>query len=463
MATAPLLGGMIAGPRAEFVSSAPINLEPVVFDGDNGVSEGQLRATAGTAPYATGPGVDRGGAVWNDTHYRVMGTKLVSVMPSGTVTELGDVGGTGPVKMDYGFDRLAIRSGNALWYWNGTALFQVTDPDLGPVKDLLWVDSYFMTTDGTSLVVTQLSDATAVDPLKYGSAEQDPDMITGIIKFREEVYALGRHTVQVFRNTGKTGFPFAVVEGATIPYGCVSATAKCLFAESFAFVGSAREEALGVYVASDGTAIKISNKALDDLLAAEADPTAIVLEARTYGDERRLFVHMEKATWVYFHKASRKAGSPIWCQAKSSGTYRLRNAVVVGGQIIVGDTDSSALGRLDETVQTHFGEVVEWQFDTVFLYNKGAGAILHEVELIGLPGTAPFGTQSAVFLSATQDGQTWGMERALTMAAAGQRNRRMRWRPHYRMRKMLGLRFRGFGAAVASFASLELEAEALAV
>src|SRR3546814_10891772 len=71
-------------------------------------------------------------------------------------------------------------------------------------------------------------------------------MITGLIKVRGEVYITGRHTIEVLANVGGNGFPFAVVDGATIPYGCVSPSAKCPFAESFASVGSARNEALGV-------------------------------------------------------------------------------------------------------------------------------------------------------------------------------------------------------------------------
>ncbi|MES2904010.1 MAG: packaged DNA stabilization protein [Pseudomonadota bacterium] len=337
MTSVPLLGGFMATADAEFVASLPVNLEPVVFDTPNGIAEGQFKAGAGTTALATGPGIDRGGIVYNNAHIRVMGTKLVQVSPSGVITELGDVGGSGPVTMDYGFDRLAIRSSTSLYYWNGASLVQVTDPDLGPVLDMIWTDGYFMTTDGTYIVVTELNDPTAIEPLKYGSAEEDPDMITGLVKFREEIYALGRHTVQVFQNVGGSDFPFAPDLGATIPYGCVSASAKCLFAESFAFVGSARNEALGVYVAGAGTAIKISDKAVDDKLAAESNATAIVCEARTYGDEMRLFVHLENETLVFFKKASDAAGRKIWTIAKSGGAYRLRNAVMCDGNFIVGD------------------------------------------------------------------------------------------------------------------------------
>jgi hypothetical protein len=103
--------------------------------------------------------------------------------------------------MDYSFDRLAIASGGRLYYWNGT-LTQVTDPDLGVVLDVVWVDGYFMTTDGESLVVTELSDPTQVNPLKYGSSEVDPDPVVALLKLRNEVYALNRNTIEVFDNVG---------------------------------------------------------------------------------------------------------------------------------------------------------------------------------------------------------------------------------------------------------------------
>jgi len=162
-------------------------------------------------------------------------------------------------------------------------------------------------------------------------------------------------------------------------------------------------------------------------------------------------------------KASRKAGSQIWGRLDSGPTgYRLRNAVLFNGSYIVGDTDSAALGVLDETKETHFGAIAEWQFDTVFVYNKAACAILQSAELVGLPGSAPFGDNSTMFLSCTLDGRTWGAEKPLAMGVTGNRTKRLQWRPRWRMRKMMGLRFRGYGAALASFSSLEISAVPLA-
>ncbi len=186
--------------------------------------------------------MDRGGILWNGVQYRVMGTMLVSVAQDGTITEIGDVGGEGPAGLDYGFDRLRIRSSETLWYYDGMDLLQVTDEDLGICVDMLWVDGYTMSTDGASVIVTELSDPFSVMPLKYGSAEADPDPITGLMRVEAsaEVHFIGRYTIQPARNIGGNGFPFATIRTAVIPYGCVSATAKTYFSTSYAFVGSAR-------------------------------------------------------------------------------------------------------------------------------------------------------------------------------------------------------------------------------
>ncbi len=456
----PLVSGITTDEQAEFRTSYPVNLE--IVPTNNKIAEAQFRAPSGAIPLTVGPGVDRGGHEWRGTLFRVMGTKLVAIFSGGGYSILGDVGEGGPVVFAEGFDRLGINSGDRLYYWDG-ALNQVTDPDLGPVFDLLWIDGYFMTTDGTSIVVTELNDPTSVEPLKYGSAEEDPDMVTGLIKVRDEPYWLGRYTIQVGRNVGGIGFPFATQKGASIPVGCVSPTTKCLFADSFAFVGSAREEALGVYVASDGGASRISTRWVDDELAKVADPTAIILENRTTRAERRLLVHLPDKTLVFLANASRTLEAPVWYVAQSSpgGRYRLRNATQAFGKTYVGDSDSAAIGILSDDVSTHFGEPVEWQFDAGPIYNAGKGFILKSAELVGLPGRAPSGEEPTMFMSMTKDGETFSVERGTSMGKRGERARRGIWRPRTKFEVWAGLRFRGLNAAMPGFAALEVDVEGL--
>lgn len=449
MVSIPLLGGMAANAQAEFVESVPVNLEPVAIDSK--ISTGQFRAPAGLIEHETGPGEDRGAIIWQGRHLRVMGIDLYEV----GVGSLGTVGGSGPVAMDYGFDRLGIASDEKLFYLDANGLTQVTDIDLGRVIDMIWIDGFFMTTDGSYIVVTQLSDPTSVAPLKYGSADEDPDMITGLIEVRGEVYVTGRHTIEVFQNVGGTGFPFSVITGATIPYGVVSPSAKCPFNESFAFVGSGRNEALGVYVAGAGTAVKISTRALDRALEAIPDPTVIEMESWSYLDEKRLLVHLPGETWVYLDGASRKSGERIWYRRTNCPRHAVENSGT--WYAAIGDE----IGKLSNAVSTILGDPVEWRFDTPFVYADSQGVILGAVELIGLPGRMPVDEEATAFFSFSTDGETWSRERMLRIGTAGQRRKRMQWRPNIEIPNYATLRFRGYDRSMPGFAKIECDVEAL--
>jgi len=460
----PLLSGVVSDGLAEFRTSYPLNLEPVAVP--NKIAAGQLRATAGVIPVATGPGIDRGGSDFHEMIYRVMGTRLVRLTRAGAITDLGDVGAGGPCSFAYSFDRLAIRSGSNLFYWNDVALTQVTDADLGPVNDVIWIDGYFMTTDGTNVVVTELSDPTAVQPLKYGSAEEDPDPVTGLIKLRNEAYVLGRHTIQVFRNIGGNGFPFVTVRGATIPVGCVGPLAKCPFGGSFAFVGSAENEALGVYLAGAGDASRISSRRIEDELAAVSDPTQIILENRTSRGEQRLFIHLPTKSLVFLSQASAALGEAVWYEAQSGvgKPYRPRFNVEGYGKVIVGDTETAQLGQLTDTVSTHYGETAQWRFDIGLVYNEARGGIVHAIELVGLPGRAPLSADhDTMWLSMTRDGESFSTERPLSMGASGETDLRMQWRPRTNFRNYIGFRFRGNNRQLPGFAACEAKLSPLAV
>jgi hypothetical protein len=215
MTQIPILSGIFTDNGPDFRTSYPVNFVPVPKA--NGISNGFLRPAEGIVGNGTGPGIDRGGINYNNVCYRVMGSKFVSVASNGAVTILGDVGNDNQyVTLDYSFEYIGIASNNNLFLWDIATgvLAQNTDPDLGIVLDTVWVDGYWMTTDGEFLVVTELGNPFAVNPLKYGSSEADPDPVVALLKLRNEVYALNRHTIEVFDNVGGDLFPFQRIEGA---------------------------------------------------------------------------------------------------------------------------------------------------------------------------------------------------------------------------------------------------------
>jgi hypothetical protein len=462
----PVLKGIIATEDVDFTVSLPINYEPVVQQ--TGISAGYLRAVPGiTQLVATGLGADRGAIEWNGVHYRVVGSKLISVTGV-TYTVLGDVGNNGlPVSMDFSFDLLAIASNQNLFYFDGATLTQVTDTDLGIVLDVMYLDGRFITTDGSYIVLTELNDPYSVDPNKYGSAEVSPDPIVGLNHIRGEMNAPGSGTIENFRNVGGAGFNYQRNPGALISKGLVGTHAFTYFLESFAFVGGAPNTASSVWIAGGGQAANISTPEIDAALAAltAAQLALVELEAREEKGEQRLILHLPDRSLVYVQQTSLASREPVWYEMRggvlNDQPYPLRHLVLTGGRW-VGGTSDGRIGYLDETVETIFGEERGWRFDTLFVYNESLGGIIRTLELVGLTGRAPFGAVPRVFFSYTKDGETWSVEKSIESGRFGERQKRVQIRPGWRFRNFVGLRMRGAGNGRQAWASLAADVEGLA-
>jgi hypothetical protein len=463
----PILSGIYADNTPEFRTAYPVNLVPVPKT--SGISNGFLRPGDGIVSNGTGPGIDRGGINWQGTCYRVMGTSLVTVANDGTVTVLGDVGGPvdAAVTFDYSFDSLAIASGGRLYYWDGT-LTQVTDADLGTVLDVVWVDGYFMTTDGEFLVVTELTDPTQVNPLKYGASEVDPDPVLALIKLRNEVYALNRNTIEVFDNVGGDLFPFARIDGAQIQKGVIGTHACCVYMERIAFLGGGRNEAPSIYIGASATAQKISTQEIDELLLTytEAQLAQVKLEARNDKSHQHLYIHLPDRTIVYDAAASEALQDQVWFTLTSSVAgftqYRARNLVWAYDKWLVGDPQSSAIGYLVQSSGHHWGQQVRWEFGTLIAYNEGNGAIFNRLELVSLTGSVALGKNPQISTSYSIDGLAWSQDRSISVGAIGATSKRLAWFQQGHMRNWRIQRFRGDSDAHVSFVRLEAQIEPLA-
>lgn len=463
-----ILNGIYADSSPQLRTAYPVNCLPVPKG--SGVSEGYLRPGDGIVRHATGPGMDRGGINWKGRCYRVMGDRLVIVEENGAVTNIGFVGGPASnyVTFDYSFDRLAVSSGGRLYYWNGTTLSQVTDPDLGTVISFVWVDGYFMTTDGTYLVVTELNDPTQVNPLKYGSSEADPDPVKALLKLRNEVYALNRYTIEVFDNVGGSLFPFQRIEGAQIQKGVIGTHACCVYQDNIAFLGGGRNEAPGIYIGANANCQKISTQEIDELLLSftETQLAGVKLEARNDRAHQLLYVHLPDRTVVFDAAATQALGQPIWFVLTSAMTgferYRARNFVWAYNKWLVGDTESSDVGYTTITTSSHWGDVVRWEFNTAISYNEGRGAVFNQMELVSLTGSVELGSEPTISTSYSLDGQNWSQEKFISVGKSGNTNKRLCWFQCGFMRNYRIQRFKGTSQAHLSFLRLEVQAEPLA-
>jgi hypothetical protein len=462
----PILNGIYTNTAGDFRVEYPRNMIPVILD--SGISKAYLRPADGIVGLGSGPGIDRGGIEWNNVLYRVMGTKLVSISSTNIVTVIGDVGGEGNVTFDYSFDYLGVASGGKLYlYRPSTGLQQITDVDLGTVIDFVWVDGYFMTTDGEFLVVTELNDPFSVNPLKYGSAEADPDPILALLKVRNEVYALNRHTIEVFDNVGGQLFPFQRVEGAQVQRGTIGTRTCCNFLESVAFIGGGRNEAPSIWLISGSNAARIATREIDLLLTqfTEEELSNALVETRIDKGYKHLYIHLPTQTLVFDAAATEIAGGPVWFTLTTSLIgdlqYQARNLVWAYNRWNIGNPTSVQFGYLNETLSSHWGALNGWQFSTIIIYSGSKGVIFHELELVALTGNSIFGADPSIWTAYTEDGLTWSQERVCKAGLTGVRGKRLSWLQQGRMRQWRAQRFRGTSDAQLSVARLEARVEQL--
>lgn len=463
----PIINGIYTDMTADYRTSYPLNLVPVPKQ--NGIANGYLKKADGIVLFcgADKGGVDRGGINWNGVCYRVVGSSLWQIDEQGHCTKIGIIEGNEQCRFTYSFDRLGIASGGNLYYLKDGKIEKVTNANLGLVVDVEWIDGYFVTTDGEYIIQTELNDPTQVSPTKYGSSEADPDPIIGLLKVRNELCVLNRHTIEVFDNVGNAGFAFARVDGAMMTKGLIGTHAKCLFAQSFAFVGSGENEPCSIYIGANGGLTKIATREIERILSdySDSELAKVILEGKEQDMHQHLYLHLPDKTMVYDFAASQVMQQPVWFELSSSSDgkapYRAINHVWCYNKWVVGDRVDSRIGALSNQVSSHYGVPVAWQISTTFIYNGGQSGQIKSIELVGLTGRTVNDKQPQVFLSWTKDGLNWSNERLHKQGMRGQYNKRIVWlRAVGMFRQMVGLKFRGCDDSLASFTAIEADIEA---
>lgn len=460
----PILSGVYA--EGHWRTSYPVNMVPIPKD--TGLSAGYLKVADGFSELSDAGGLSRGGVLWNGVLYRVQGKDLVTVAEDGLVTVIGEVGNGGDVTMTYGFDYLAVASAGNLFLYDGSTLQQVTDPDLGTVLDVIWVDGYFMTTDGEFLVVTELNDPFAVSTTKYGSSEVDPDPIVAVTKFQNEVYAVNRYTIEAFQNVGGENFPFQRVDGAQVHKGALGTHCVALMDAGLAVLGSGKNEGISVWLCLNGSASKLATAEIDELLEnyTEQDLSGAYLEVRMWRGHETLMIHLPDRCLCYDVAASAVLQQSVWYTLTSStlgfARYRAKHHVWAYNMWTVGDPKSGKLGYVDDSIATHWGEKTRWEFATKMLYNEARGALIHELELVGLFGQTPLEGEPRISTEYSQDGETWSQPHWVKIGVQGQRNWRARWLSQGHIDSFRAQRFKGDSLAKISANRVEARLGALA-
>lgn len=406
-----------------------------------------LRALAGTA-------AARGAHVLNGVPYTVNGTVLYRENNDGTTTALGTIAGTGRVSMDDNGTQLCIVVPGVAGYIftaSPDTLTQITDPEfttnIGPSQQVVYKDGYFIhynnqSAAGTGVVffISNLNNGLAYDALDFGSAEVDPDQITGIHVNKNILYVGGEITNEPFQNVGGAGFPFLRIPGAVLQKGVKAKFSLIEFDNKFAFVGGGLNEQAAVWLASGSSTQKISTSAIDFVIRQETDEQQQNIYCTTYADGGGYFlnVHLSNRVFTYDSLASQLSGRPIWHERLSRDAegrdvvWRVNNIINAYGKTIVTDNQSGRIGELDDAVFDEYGRGVVRVVATTPFNDKGNRVAISEMELTcesGVGNIADPGSDPVVIREISDDGgRTFGNSTQRKIGKQGEYFKRMIWR-----------------------------------
>lgn len=149
----------------------------------------------------------------------VANNSIYRVTNSPTITEIGSIGSTDSSvrpTIAFGDGGIAvIVAGSEMRRWNGSAM---TTPSLGFTPGTCaWIGGYFVVSVSASNQFYISTDGSTWTD--FASAEASPDRLVSVVATRNELFAFGESTIEVWTQTGDADFPFARINGATSSIG----------------------------------------------------------------------------------------------------------------------------------------------------------------------------------------------------------------------------------------------------
>jgi len=460
-----LIKGDKVGIETDYRDALPVNMYAVKRDILG--AKGYMIGYPGLTKLADGKGVDRG-ANYNErfsAHYRVSGTKLISVAEDGTVVELGIIPGILQARLIdlYSFNTQGIIADGRFFLYDPVGGFQeVVDADLGNPIDGVWVDNYYFMTDGEYLFHTELADETSIDPLQFATAEFMPDPSLGLAKTQDnKVMVFGRYSLEYFVNVSTANFAFQRVATRGQKIGIVATHAKCESGGKFYITGGYRDGAVSVYIIGIGSATKVSTREIDKILAKYTEPelSDIRMESRTENDITFILVHLPEETLCFNESIAAEFEKEIAWTLLKTGTgdtvYRGINGILDArsGQWVYGDKLDSKIGVLDNDVCTQYDAITEWLLYTPFVNLESLS--IDELSIETIPGHTTT-SDATVAISITYDGVIYGGEYWMQYGEPTEYSQNFILRRLGICNNWMGFKFRGVSKSRMAFALMRL-------
>lgn len=239
-------------------------------------NRGQILTRPGITSITTTSRVARGQFVWNGSLYQIQSEQLhkITNVTTGASTNIGTIAGTAVVRTEIGFNTatMVVKGGNLYTLDKSDVLVDISgNANFVPCDALAHINGRFVyiPTSGDPAFFSDVGAAGTVQVLSFFDAEELPDKNNNVFNFKNTLYIMGTDSIELFRDTGASPNPFGRISGARITNGFIGGLLE--YNETFLFIGREKDQSASIYALGSGLAPKISNDAIDLILANFTD------------------------------------------------------------------------------------------------------------------------------------------------------------------------------------------------
>jgi len=417
-----------------------VNMYPLVSETGTSKSATALRSTSGISELTTiGGGAIRGGIETRGRAFFVSGNEFYEVFSDGTSTNHGTLNTTtGECFLEVNPTQIMITDGLAgyIFTLNSDVFAEITDVDFPVPSHLTFQDGYFIVTEKNTskFWISNINNGLQWDALDFTTVESSPDDLVGLISDSSNLWLFGTKSTEVYRNTGASPFPFAVIDGASFEVGCAAqGTIKELDNRVF-WLGNDENGDSIVWSSNGYNASRVSTQAIEKKIA----------ESENFN---------ESSAWVYherghaFYCLRIKGLNTTLCLDVSTGAWHervYRNPVTAdeeqhraGSHIffdkkhIVGDRETNQLYIMSLDTYSDNGNPMIRKRITRHL-NQERELVSHaQLELdmeVGVGLVAGQGQDPVVMMRYSDDGgHTWSDRIETSLGKLGEYRTRVKW------------------------------------
>lgn len=357
----------------------------------------RIRRSPGLRPFVTvGDGPIRGMYELKNVLYVVSADKLYSVDENKVVTELGTVGGTTTlVDIDaIGTDAnevMVVSDGNGYLYDTSTGFRQITDVNFNADISVASLNQVFWTNDPGSNVFrgSATADGDTWPPLRFGSAEQNPDPIVYVVALKTNLWIMGTKSIEYWQTIGgDPDLPLRPVAGATIERGVGAPRSVAKFQDNVFFLG----DDFAVHQIGGSGYRKISDLSLEYAIRGDGfnGNTGYVNPKLAEGffidhPSHKLYVltfPADGATWIY------DLTTGLWHERKSKGLdrWRARESTIAFNKVLCGDFVNNNIWELADGYFKEGDDELVVELITPSISSDKSSLYISKMELIGEVG-----------------------------------------------------------------------------